>query len=182
MVWTASLHPSSYGAIGFGLQLKDKTISWSEGWSLSLINNTLFILLFTLFCRHERAEWPRVTDSVCLVSCWVAMDTGFTIQNNSHCMALEVQLIKPKCHFSLVIEQSDGLCRDNASTSALAYRGEYESGKDKRMALKWACKGIKVFTGAVNVSRSGICWWKPLFRQWKHPPGGSLVQTRVGTV
>lgn len=48
-------------------------------------------------------------DSVCLVSSRVAMDTGFTIQTNSHCMALEVQLIKPKCHFSLVIEQSDGL-------------------------------------------------------------------------
>lgn len=64
------------------------------------------------------------------------MDTGFTIQNNSHCMALEVQLIKRKCHFSLVIEQSDGLGRDNAGSSALSYRGEYESGKDKRMALK----------------------------------------------
>lgn len=121
-------------------------------------------------------------DSVCLVSCWVAMDTGFTVQNNSHWMALEVQLIKPKCHFSLVIEQSDGLGQDNASTSALSYREEYESGKDKGMVLKWACKGIKFFTGAVNVSRSGICWWKPLFRQWKHPPGCSLVQTRVGAV
>lgn len=64
------------------------------------------------------------------------MDTGFTVQNNSHCMALEAQLIKPKCHFRLIIEQSDGLGRCNASTSALSYGGGYESGKDNRMALK----------------------------------------------
>lgn len=162
------------GAVGFGMWLKDKTISRSEGWSLSLIINTLIIKAAPPW-KGSMATGNR--DSVCLVSSRIAMDTGFTVQNNSHCVALEVQLIKPKCHFSLVIEQSDSLGWDNTSTYALPFRGEYESSKDKRMALKWACRGIKVFTGAVNVSRSGISWWKLLFRQWKHPPGCTLSQT-----
>lgn len=163
-----------YGAISFGLWLKDKTISWTEGWSLSLIINTLIIKPAPPW-KSSMATSNR--DSICLVSSRVTMDTGFTVQNNSHCKALEVQLIKLKCHFSLVIEQSDSLGWDNTSTNALPYRGEHESRMDKRMALKWACRGIKVFTGAVNVSRSRISWWKLLFHHWKHPPGCSLVQT-----
>lgn len=86
------------------------------------------------------------------------MDTGFTVQNYSHYMPLEVQLIKPRCHFRSVIEQN-GPGSDNTSTDVPPYRGEYESRKDKRMAFKSVCTDIKVFMVVLNVSRSldGSC-------------------------
>lgn len=141
-----------YSAVSFGLWLKDKNISWSERSSLSLIINTLIIKAAPPW-KHSMARSKR--DSVCLVSSGVAMDTG-----------LEVQLIKPKCHFSLVIKQNDSLGCDNTSTDTT--EENMKAGRIK--PLKSVCRGIKVFMVPLNVSRSGISWWNLLFRQWKHTP------------
>lgn len=107
----------SFSASGAAV-LKDKNIRWSEGSSLSLIINT-FIIKAVPPRKRSMARSKR--DSVRLVSSGVTMDTGFTLQNYSHCMPLEVQLIKPKCQFILVIEQNDSLCKDNTSTGSLPF-------------------------------------------------------------